>query len=53
MEMGHVDLGGGPGAHAHGPGGVSVADLTGPEYGEPDVAVELAARQESFDLAER
>jgi FtsP/CotA-like multicopper oxidase with cupredoxin domain len=51
MEMGHVDLGGGPGAHVHGHGGVSVADLSGPESGEPDVAVELAARQESFELA--
>jgi FtsP/CotA-like multicopper oxidase with cupredoxin domain len=51
MRMGTVDLGGGPGAHAHGHGGVSVADLTGPETGEPDVAVELAARQESFQLA--
>ena len=41
--MGHVDYGGGP-AHEHGADGVSVADLTGPADGEPDVAVELAAR---------
>jgi FtsP/CotA-like multicopper oxidase with cupredoxin domain len=49
MQMGPVDLGGGPGAHGH--GGISVADLTGPDSGEPDVAVELAARQERFELA--
>ena len=51
MQMGTVDLGGGTGAHGHGHGGVSVADLSGPDSGEPDVAVELAARQESFELA--
>ncbi|WP_209308961.1 multicopper oxidase family protein [Blastococcus sp. CT_GayMR16] len=49
MEMGHVEYGGGA-AHEHGPGR-SVADLTGPADGEPDVAVDLAAREESFDLA--
>jgi FtsP/CotA-like multicopper oxidase with cupredoxin domain len=49
MDMGYVDGGGGP-AHEHG-GGVSVADLTGPADGEPDVAVELAAREQSFRLA--
>lgn len=49
MDMGHADYGGGP-AHDHG-GGVSVADLTGPAEGEPDVTVELAAREESFALA--
>jgi FtsP/CotA-like multicopper oxidase with cupredoxin domain len=49
MDMGHADYGGGA-AHEHGTG-VSVADLTGPAEGEPDVAVELAARAESFDLA--
>jgi FtsP/CotA-like multicopper oxidase with cupredoxin domain len=49
MDMGHVDYGGGP-AHAHG-GARSVADLTGPADGEPDVAVDLAARKESFELA--
>jgi FtsP/CotA-like multicopper oxidase with cupredoxin domain len=48
MDMGHVDYGGGP-AHEHG-SGVSVADLTGPAGGEPDVAVELAAREQSFRL---
>ena len=31
--------------------GVSVADLTGPPDGEPDVAVDLAARAGSFELA--
>jgi len=49
MDMGYVDGGGGP-AHQHG-GGVSVADLTGPADGEPDVAVELTAREQSFSLA--
>jgi FtsP/CotA-like multicopper oxidase with cupredoxin domain len=51
MDMGPVELGGGPGGHAHADHGLrSVADLTGPQSGEPDVAVELAARQESFQL---
>jgi FtsP/CotA-like multicopper oxidase with cupredoxin domain len=54
MDMGRVDAGGGS-AHRHGaadPGdAVSVADLTGPTTGEPDTAVELTARQESFALA--
>jgi FtsP/CotA-like multicopper oxidase with cupredoxin domain len=49
MDMGRPDYGGGP-AHEHG-GGISVADLTGPADGKPDVAVELAARAESFTLA--
>jgi FtsP/CotA-like multicopper oxidase with cupredoxin domain len=49
MDMGRPDYGGGP-VHEHG-GGVSVADLTGPADGVPDVAVELAARQQSFRLA--
>src|SRR3954470_7004066 len=50
MDMGRVDYGGGP-AHAHGAAGVSVADLTAPADGDPDVAVTLAARARSFDLA--
>jgi FtsP/CotA-like multicopper oxidase with cupredoxin domain len=48
MDMGHVDYGGGP-AHEHGTTR-SVADLTGPAAGDPDVAVDLAARAASFDL---
>ncbi|GIG61079.1 hypothetical protein Lfu02_54510 [Longispora fulva] len=47
MDLGRPDLGGGPDAHVH--HGVSVADLTGPA-GEPDVAVTLTARRESFVL---
>jgi FtsP/CotA-like multicopper oxidase with cupredoxin domain len=47
--MGVVDTGGGS-AHQHG-GAVSVADLTGPETGEPDVAVELEARQGRVTLS--
>jgi len=49
LEMGRADFGGGP-AHEHGVGR-SVADLTGPADGEPDVAVELAAAEEQFELA--
>jgi FtsP/CotA-like multicopper oxidase with cupredoxin domain len=48
MDMGRAEYGGGP-AHEHG-GSVSVADLTGPADGEPDVSVQLAAREESFTL---
>src|SRR3954453_18664488 len=50
MDMGQVDYGGGP-VHEHAGSGLSVADLTGPVDGEPDVAVDLAAREQSFDLA--
>ncbi|MCW2741012.1 MAG: multicopper oxidase type 3 [Blastococcus sp.] len=49
MDMGSAEYGGGA-THEHGIG-VSVADLTGPTDGKPDVAVELAARKQSFDLA--
>jgi FtsP/CotA-like multicopper oxidase with cupredoxin domain len=53
LDMGRVDHGGGP-AHPHGGtghgGARSVADLTGPATGQPDIAVELTARQESFAL---
>jgi FtsP/CotA-like multicopper oxidase with cupredoxin domain len=66
MDMGYVDTGGAPlaaagsaasggpghGEHmAHGSGAVSVADLTGPRIGEPDVAVELVARAGTVELA--
>lgn len=62
MEMGYVDLGGGPGTaqssgdraghDGHGmAGGVSVAELTGPRQGGPDVDVTLVARKQSFRLA--
>jgi FtsP/CotA-like multicopper oxidase with cupredoxin domain len=50
MDMGYADFGGGP-AHIHGGTGTSVADLTGPSTGKPDVDVRLEARQESFQLA--
>lgn len=50
MDMGYVDYGDGP-AHQHGGHGTSLADLTGPRGGEPDVAVDLAARAQSFELA--
>ena len=55
MDMGYVDLGGGPGSTTghgeHLAGGTSVADLTGPQDGTPDVEVTLTARQQSFRLA--
>ena len=63
MGMGYADFGGGPagshGDHAdHGwdgpppqPGDVSVAELTGPQDGVPDVAVTLTAARGSFRLA--
>ncbi|MET0764021.1 MAG: multicopper oxidase domain-containing protein [Blastococcus sp.] len=53
MEMGDAEFGGGP-AHEHGGtdgAGQSVADLTGPATGEPDVVAELSAVQERFALA--
>ena len=54
MDMGVVDLGGGPavqhGDHG-GHGGVSLATLRGPEAGAPDVEVTLSARQGRFTLA--
>jgi len=49
MEMGSAEAGGGP-RHVHG-GGTSVADLTGPATGPPDVAVDLEARAGRFTLA--
>jgi FtsP/CotA-like multicopper oxidase with cupredoxin domain len=56
MDMGYVDLGGGPGSpHMAGMDkshdGVSVATLTGPRAGTPDVAVTLTARRQQFKLA--
>jgi FtsP/CotA-like multicopper oxidase with cupredoxin domain len=52
MAMGRADLGGGPGDGSHSQhGDVSVAELTGPADGEPDVAVELVARFEPAELA--
>jgi FtsP/CotA-like multicopper oxidase with cupredoxin domain len=64
MGMGYPDYGGGPGDPGHEqhgdvngwdgpppqPGDVSVADLTGPQDGEPDVAVTLTARGELVTL---
>jgi FtsP/CotA-like multicopper oxidase with cupredoxin domain len=50
IEMGILDAGGGP-APAHHGEGTTVADLTGPRSGEPDVALTLTARQEMFTLA--
>jgi FtsP/CotA-like multicopper oxidase with cupredoxin domain len=46
--MGYADFGGGPAAgHQHGGGGTSIASLTGPTTGRPDVAVTLTARREN------
>ena len=68
MEMGYADFGGGEefahgrdadlahaghGASASGPAQVrDVSDLTGSVTGEPDVSVELTARQETTTLAD-
>ncbi|TDD17205.1 multicopper oxidase family protein [Kribbella turkmenica] len=51
-EMGYADYGGGHsgGDHAH-HGGTSVADLTGPRAGTPDVDVTLTARETKYQLA--
>lgn len=47
-EMGYADYGGGAATgHVHGTGGLSVATLTGPSTGAPDVAVTLTARKEN------
>jgi FtsP/CotA-like multicopper oxidase with cupredoxin domain len=59
MDMGYADYGGGPvsghggsGGHAgHDTSGVSVAELTGPRDGTPDVTATLTARQGSVRLA--
>lgn len=58
MDMGVADIGGGPpldmsGHAAHGAehGGISLASLSGPRAGAPDVAVTLEARQGPFSLA--
>ncbi|HTE72695.1 MAG TPA: multicopper oxidase domain-containing protein, partial [Actinomycetes bacterium] len=63
MDMGYADYGGGPvgmsgmagaggGGHAgHDMSGVSVADLTGPADGKPDLTVSLTARQGEVRLA--
>jgi FtsP/CotA-like multicopper oxidase with cupredoxin domain len=51
-EMGYADYGGGPSAnHEHHHAGVSVADLTGPKTGTPNVNVTLVARKQKFQLA--
>ncbi|MET9315234.1 multicopper oxidase family protein [Kribbella sp. NPDC003505] len=51
-EMGYADYGGGPSSgHEHHQGGMSVADLTGPKTGTPDVDVTLVARKQKFQLA--
>ena len=55
MTMGYPELGGGSAAMAQmaampGMPSVSVADLTGPATGTPDVSVTLVARQETITL---
>ncbi|MFF5294471.1 multicopper oxidase family protein [Paractinoplanes globisporus] len=47
-SMGYPDYGGGQQAgHAHGTGGLSVASLTGPTTGDPDVVVTLTAHEQN------
>ncbi|WP_410790371.1 multicopper oxidase family protein [Kribbella sp. C-35] len=52
-EMGYADYGGGPpmGHEHHAMSGMSVADLTGPKTGTPNVDVTLVARKQKFQLA--
>jgi FtsP/CotA-like multicopper oxidase with cupredoxin domain len=50
-DMGYADYGGGASSGHQHHGGTSVADLTGPRTGRPDVAVTLTARKSSFRLA--
>jgi FtsP/CotA-like multicopper oxidase with cupredoxin domain len=51
MDMGYLDYGGGPkSAHAH-HGGTSVKDLVADTQREPDVSVDLVARQGKVRLA--
>jgi FtsP/CotA-like multicopper oxidase with cupredoxin domain len=61
MDLGYADFGGGPidPAHVKGHAGhaseaaaglVSLATLTGPQDGDPDVAVTLVARKQTFRL---
>ncbi|MGW6198587.1 multicopper oxidase family protein [Kribbella sp. NPDC055110] len=50
MTMGYADYGGGPSAAHH---GTDVSQLTGPVDQTPDVAVDLVARKERFDLPGR
>ncbi|NIK56154.1 multicopper oxidase family protein [Kribbella shirazensis] len=52
MAMGYADYGGGP-ASAHVHHGTEVGQLTGPAEGTPDVAVDLVAREERFDVPGR
>jgi len=50
--MGYADYGGGPvSEHAH--HGADVSTLTGPADDKPDVAVDLVARKESFEIPGR
>lgn len=52
MAMGYADYGGGPESeHLH--HGEDVSELTGPPSQKPDVAVELVARKERFDIPGR
>ena len=51
MDMGYADYGGGPASGHQHHGGKSVAALTGPRDGKPDVAVTLTARKQKFTLA--
>jgi FtsP/CotA-like multicopper oxidase with cupredoxin domain len=52
-EMGYADYGGGPSMdhEHHAMSGMSVADLTGPQTGTPNVDVTLVARKQKFQLA--
>lgn len=60
MDMGYVDLGGGPepaaavghgGGHSNQAGAVDISTLVAEDDGPPDVRLDLTARQETFTLA--
>ncbi len=52
MDMGVVDLGGGPGMRQGMTDGQDVSTLTGPRRGRPDVAATMVARAEQITLAD-
>ncbi len=52
MDMGVVDLGGGPGMRQGMADGRDVSTLTGPRRGQPDVAATVVARAEQITLVD-
>jgi len=52
MDMGVVDLGGGPDMDHDMHAGQDVSTFTGPDDGDPDVAITVTARKESIELVD-